>query len=210
MSFDSGLPRSQRETLQTAIIARLAQLVRPLGFVQAIKACPWHILDEDSWDRAHQLVLGQYPSLLVGVLDLEMKQSGGPGRGTGVLEVQITHVSNHKRSVVEGRVTTDAKGMTSPGADQGLWALTELVHYLLYDFNFRIPTIHQLRLEKEVEIVADGDFSAWQQTYMIPVERNVDWHRGITAKLEQLLTTLQESTTTAAGDIVAKSDNPAP
>jgi len=209
LPYDSGLVVSQREAAQDAIIARLVgALGGTTGFLEAVIPLSFRVHDDESWDLAHKELRGRFPAIMVGILDRDASSAGGPGRSLGELEVQIIHCSKHMRGTVEGRATTDHVGATSPRGDVGLWGQMELTDALLFDWKIGIKTIHQLRMVKESEIITMPEYSAWQQVFKLPVERSVDWARGVVVKLERIVSTLKETTVPAAHDLTFDSDVP--
>lgn len=198
-TFDSGLAAPQRSLIQAAIIQKLAPLklqtlggTDPKGFCQAIIPTSWRVRREleGSVDLLWRVCNGRAPAICVAPLDLHPDQAGGPGRSVGELEIDLYFVSNHKRSLVEGRATADAIAAAADTADPGLYAMMELAWMYLFDVDLAIPTVHELKLHGEFEVDTVEKYTIWRQEWRALLGRDADMYRGITQKFTNAVTEL--------------------
>lgn len=189
MAYDHGLPRSQRESIQDAVIGLLDPLLRPSGPVESIIPISWRVHDLDSWELLNQLTNGRYPAISVACLDLDAKpQTQAPGRLGAQLDLQLVHVSRNLRGPVRGRAATDPATAGSPTAEVGLWGQLELARVLLIHKDLQLTSVQHAVLVEELEVSTQRGLSIWAQNFRVGIQVDVDWARNETRRLTELRT----------------------
>lgn len=198
-TYDTGHAAPQRKLIADKIIEKLTPLLVPGaggavdGFLEALIPIGYRV-DRSEEDLAVDMLwddIGRKsPAVAVAPLDLRSTQAGGPGRAQGELEIEIYVVSSHRRGTTEGRMSGDAIAAGDNTADPGIWAILELVWSRLFDIKMGIATVHELKLEREAEVITDPTKTIWKMQWSIVVGRDANLYRGLTQKFTNARTTL--------------------
>lgn len=198
-TFDTGHTSPQRKLIVQKMIDALTPLKlqslggSAIGFLEAVIPISYRVDRSDEDFAIGQLMLdlgGKSPAVAIAPLDLRAKQAGGPGRAVGELEIEVYIVSSHMRELTEGRASTDAIATADITGDPGIWAILELVWMYLFDIKMGTATVHELKLEREAEIVTDEKVTIWKQEWAIQVGRDVNLYRGLAQMFTNAKTTL--------------------
>lgn len=199
-TFDTGHTSPQRKLIVDKMIAALSPLLVPtlpggsaIGFLEAIIPISYRV-DRTDDDYAIDVLLrdlaGRSPAVAIAPLDLVSKQAGGPGRAIAELEIEVYVVSSHERDLTEGRAASDAIAAADITADPGIWAVLELVWMYLFDIKMGIATVHELKLEREAEIICNETLTIWKMEWSIQVGRDANLYRGLSQLFTNAKTTL--------------------
>lgn len=198
-TFDTGHASPQRKLIADKIVEALTPFLKPGlggaadGFLEALIAIGYRVdrSDEDyAIDLLWKDLRGRSPAIAVAPLDLRVTQAGGPGRAQGELEIEIYVCSSHRRDTTEGRMSGDAIAAGDDTADPGIWAVLELVWSRLFDIKMGIATVHELKLEREAEIINDADKAIWKMQWSVVVGRDANLYRGLTQLFTNVKTEL--------------------
>jgi hypothetical protein len=198
-TYDTGLTSPQRTLIQNKII----ELLQPLklltlggtdakGVCQAIVPLAFRVRAEDidTISLLETKLGSKSPAIAVAVLDLDGEQAGGVGRATAELAVELYFLTSHRRDVTEGRATGDAISTADDTADPGIYALLELAWMYLFDSPLGIPTVHEMKLRHEREVITTERQTLWRQTWHVMVGRDKNMYRGLVQQLTRAVTTL--------------------
>ena len=194
--YEHGQARSQRELVQLAIVDLLAPLARgaPSGFLEAIEPIAFDVTERDdaSIELLEHHLNGRSPAVAVAVLGAE-RQAGAvaPGVRLAALTVEIYHYTTHRRGMVEGRAVEDVASIANRARDPGVYAQLELVWGALADRTLGIPWVHALEWHRERHMITDPEHTLWCQEWRVIVERNVNWTKGLTQRLTEMVATLR-------------------
>lgn len=204
-TFDSGLAAPMRTLIANAAVAKLLPLKLATlggaanGFLEDVFVIGFAVEKGDShaidmlWDATG----GRSPVVVIAPSSLRKTGASGIGHTVGDLDVDVMIVSTHRRSVTEGRATTDAISTADDSADPGIFATLELVWAFLFDVDLGLGgKIAQLKFDREYELDTHEAVTIWKQEWKIQVERNVNLARGITQKFLTAHTTLKQSAPT--------------
>lgn len=193
-TFDSGLLVPIRTTVQTAVVAKLAPLLQPVGFLETVIGIGFPIKgsnDLEGMDMLWSELGGRTPAIAVFVGDCKDEPAGAPGRSVGRMDVEVYYCSGHRRGKTEGRATTDAAGAASNRNDPGLHAALELGWMFLFNAVLAPKRVQPLVRHTEEHLITSSEASLWVQRYTTQVTLDVNTNRGIVQQLTQLHTTLR-------------------
>lgn len=189
--FDTKANLPQRTLLRRGAVALLAELARPIGYLQAVTGWGGTIRshqDMDGITELHTALAGRSPAIAVGLLDRRTtKRHIGGFAAVGKIELSVYFYSNHRRSLVEGRLEPDAVALVDDLADPGLEVAMEHAEELLVG---RYPSVTKSiksisHVNEEDLIIASEDFTIFVQRYEVEVDRVINPNRNATERLEQ-------------------------
>lgn len=184
--FDTGLFRSQRSAIRAHIAARLGDLLKVNGgYVIAIRDLPRPLRGQmpDELAFIAEAVSGTVPAILIALGRKDFAPLGmdiPPTHFTGEVEVVLYAVTSSARSLVAGRLTMDGPGAADPTADPGMEAFLEHIEERLAGQTIDLSTTHELRPQHEDEVYTGGDYTVWEQRYLLVVERELNPERDNT------------------------------
>lgn len=203
-TFDSTLTGPIRTLIRNAVIARLAPLQAPIGYLEATIPLGFQVRDhqEDTLDLLYAELGGRTPAIAVAILDQDGESAGAIYRGRGTYDVELYVVSSHRRGLTEGRTMADAAAAASNTRDPGIDTTLELVWMLLEQQDLGLGTQVQVpRFKREHLIIASDELTVWRQHYAVIATRDVNPNRDLTQMVVEFVSTLKTAGELAAGTV---------
>lgn len=176
--YDTGLAAPQRTLLRNAVITKLGPLLKSNGlYLTAISPIARMYKgggDEEGLVLIQRALQGRAPAILV-ALGKATHRAAGMSNDVGQAEVElgVYVVSLHSRDMETGRLTTDVVGAADVTADPGIETMLEHVQQLLEDQDLGVDTIYEPLIQTEDEVWTGADFTIWEQTYHVLVDRDI-------------------------------------
>lgn len=192
-AFDTGASKPQRTLILEGVLALLAGLKKPAGYLNAVIGWPRPVRSYTDVDGIVQLMdalSGRAPSIAVHVGDASWGK-GAVGGFTWEKEIELLlyFASTHKRDHLTGRIVTDAIGLADDNADPGLNVMMEHAFELVLGRRpggIVVPSIKQVRPQREEELVTDGQITIWLQTYRVIAMSQISEWRSVTQLLDSI------------------------
>lgn len=191
--YDTGLSVPQRTAIRDAVIAALAPLAKaatPPRYLRAIVtiARPYRGEgDEAGKDLIVAELLGCAPALAIAIGRGTYDDAGvGATELSGELELAVFAISQHERSVTEGRLYGDAIASGDATADPGIWTMLEHARERVAGADLQIAGVAAPRLFEEDEVLTAANATVWQQRYRIAISADVNPARDTTQQLLDL------------------------
>lgn len=177
--FDTGLHVAQRTAIRRAAIAKLMPLLKDYGnYVRAIVgiSIPSVTVAENDAGLIElaNAVAGQTPAVVVALGRKVPAHTTDPLEQTAELTMTIYVVNSNQRGTLKGRLEVDVVGATDRAADPGLDATLEHVEQLLAGQLLPLEGTGELALVEEDFVGAGDDFTVWQQTYTLTIDRQIN------------------------------------
>lgn len=195
--YDTGLPTSQRSAIRTAVMAKLAPLLKssnPSLYLRAIVPLAMPISaghDEQALALMNVALAGQAPAVCVALGKKTFEAAGSlEVDGRGILEVHVYVVSSNPRNTVDGRLANDVVAATDNTADPGIETMLEHVGQLLDGQDLGIDTVYEMIAESEDIVWTADDYTIFEQLYRVKVDLAINVDRNIT----QLVTSIAAQT----------------
>lgn len=200
-AFDSGLPKPIRTLVRNAVLAKLAPLAKPTGFLEALVPLGYDIAgphDDHNIDMLVEELHGRSPAIAVALCDCHDSPAGAPGFSKGALVVELYFVSSHLRDMTDGRVAGDPVAAASDAADPGLEVIMQLAWQLLFNAPMVLDDTkvdskqraQPLIRVSETPIGSMKDFTLWKQKYTTQITLDVNLYRDVIQQLLSAHTTL--------------------
>ena len=183
--FDTGLAQAQRTVLRNAVMNKLAPLLKVnAGYLAAIRPIARMYKgggDEDGLALIQRALQGQAPAILVALGKRVPKAAGMPASelGLGEVDLGVYVISTHSRDMESGRLASDVVSTADLTADPGIEVMLEHVEQLLEAQDLGVDTIYEPYLTGEDEVHTGADFTIWEQTYRVQVDRDINPSRAI-------------------------------
>lgn len=188
LAFDTGLPRSLRETIVNALAGKLAELKRPTKYLQAVITIPEMIGgDEEGLADLARAANGRVPCVAI-AMGGKKPDGGGLEAIDAItdLEFGLYVVSGNARGAVDGRLFVDAGSASSDTLDPGVFAMLEHIEERIWGANLAIEGVGTPRQTGEDQLWSGDDATIWFQTYRVQVERSIKPNRAVTAVLTSI------------------------
>lgn len=197
-AFDTGLALAQRTVLRRGAIALLAELARPVGYLQAVIGWGGTIRshqDIDGIDQLHAALSGRAPGIAVSLLDAETTdRTIGGFASKAQIEMSVYFYSNHSRGDVEGRLEPDNVALVDDTADPGLEiAMEHAKELLIGQYPGSHKSIKQIALQREEHLVTT-EFTIFVQRYVVLVDQIINRDRKVTQRVTEFMTTVRHAT----------------
>lgn len=206
--FDTGMTLPQRTVLRRGVVALLAPLARPAGYLQALIGWGRAIdgeTDHVGLDELYRALNGRSPAVVVALADRQPTDRAiGGFASKSMIELRVYFFSNHERDLLRGRLEIDAAGLASDVANPGLDVAMEHVEELLVGQRpGAVPSIKQLKFMSEEPIAAIPEATIWLQRYAVQVDRVINPNRGVTEMVKEFYGIVRTSgmTATATGGV---------
>jgi hypothetical protein len=208
-TYDSKLLQPTRTLVQRAVVNLLAPMKAPTGFLADVIPIGFGIAsahDELAIDLLMTELLNRMPAIAVATCDLHDEPSGAPQNSRGKLEVDVYFLSQNRRGLTEGRVTSDTASTTNNARDPGVYAMMELAWQFLFDAPLVLDNTKLASRQRaqtlirvsETELLSDESTSLWKQRWTTMVTLDVNLHRALAQKLVNAYTTLHPTGEPAA------------
>jgi hypothetical protein len=194
-TFDSGIAEPKRALVRSAVVARLAPLLKANGlYLLKLEECPRVIRSgtDDELALLAYLLGGQWPCVFVAV----GRRTFSP---TSTTTARDRYVSDAKVHVYAGsnnlrhplaRVAGDVNSAVDLHADPGVETILEHVAALLtgYQVQGGNGAIYQLVPETEDELDVGKDYVIFEQQYAVRLNDDVLRYKGITQMITAIRT----------------------
>jgi hypothetical protein len=201
--FDGNLDKPQRTLIQEGILATLAPLKRPNGYLLDVKSTATVVHSYTDFDNIAQLLteINRTPVIAVATSTRTFEITGIGGKeAQSEIEILLYFATQNTRNLYDGRMASDVAAQRSRHPDPGLHVIMQHALELLLGTYPAVTTskIKQLRPSREEELVTDESITIWLQTWhtrAFSAAFGAEWRTA-----DQLLDAIRWRTTTSTSE----------